>query len=95
MTSNEFAGAFTTFKPDIVGKYTATIYNLGHTPVSVDVLVGNLPFVGANNRVNLNSFGGIIVCVVLSIIGIIVLIAGIIVLILDRRRARPKVHPPT
>jgi hypothetical protein len=51
--------------------------------------------VGANNHVNLNSFGGIIVGVVLSIIGIIVLIAGIIVLILDRRRTRPKVHPPT
>lgn len=96
MTSNEFTGAFfTTFKPDIVGKYTATIYNLGHTPVSVDVLVGNLPFVGANNHVNLNSFGGIIIGVVLSIIGIVVLIAGIIVLILDRRRTRPKVHPPT
>jgi uncharacterized membrane protein len=96
MTSNEFTGAFfTTFKPDIVGKYTATIYNLGHTPVSVNVLVGNLPFVGANNHVNLNSFSGIIVGVILSIIGIIVLIAGIIVLILDRRRTRPKVHPPT
>jgi hypothetical protein len=44
--------------------------------------------------VKLNSFGGIIVGAVLSIIGIIVLIAGIIVLILDRRRTRPKVHPP-
>ena len=61
MTSNEFTGAFfTTFKPDMAGKYTVTIYNLGHTPVSVDVLVGNLPFVGANNYVKLNSSGGII-----------------------------------
>ncbi len=96
MTSNEFTGAFfTTFKPDIPGRYTVTIYNLGHTPVSVGVLVGNLPFVGSNNHVNLNSLSGIIVGVILSIIGIIVLIAGIIVLILDRRRTRPKVHPPT
>jgi hypothetical protein len=96
MTSNEFSGQdFRTFKPDIIGKYTVTIYNLGHTPVSVDVLVGNLPFLGSNNQVNLNSLSGIIVGVILSIIGIIVLIAGIIVLILDRRRTRPKVHPPT
>jgi hypothetical protein len=94
MTSNEFTGQlFTTFKPDIIGKYTVTIYNLEHTPVSVSLLVGNLPFVGANNQVNLNSLSGIIVGVILSIIEIIVLIAGIIVLILDRRK-RPSVHPP-
>jgi threonine/homoserine efflux transporter RhtA len=78
------------FKPDITGKYTVTVYNLGHTPVSVGVLVGNLPFVGANNQVNLNSLSGKIVGVILSITGIIILIAGIIVLILDRSRTRPK-----
>jgi len=34
MTSDEFTEAFfITFKPDIAGKYTATIYNLGHTPL--------------------------------------------------------------
>ena len=87
MTSKEFTGGFfTTFKPDIPGKYTVTIYNLGHTPVSVGVLVGNLPFVGSNNHVNLNSFSGIIIGAILSIIGIIVLIAGGIVVALDRRK---------
>jgi hypothetical protein len=96
MTTNEFTGAFfATFKPDITGKYTVTIYNLGHIPVTVAVLVGNLPFVGVNNQVNLNSLSGIIVGVILSIIGIIVLIAGVIVLILDRRSNKPKVHPAT
>jgi len=96
VTSNNFTKQFfTTFKPDISGKYTVTIYNLGHIPVSVDVLVGNLPFVGANNQVNLNSFSGIIVGVILTIVGIIVLIAGVIVLLLDRRRIRPKAQPPT
>jgi len=96
MTSNDFTGRFfSTFKPDIIGKYTVTVYNLGHTPVSVGVLVGNLPFVGANNQVNLNSLNGIIVGVILSITGIVVLIAGIIVLILDRGRTRPKAPTPT
>jgi hypothetical protein len=85
MTSNEFMrGFFTTFKPDIAGKYTVTIYNLGHIPVSVSVLVGNLPFVGANNQVN--SLSGVIAGSILIVVGIIVLIAGGIVVALDRRK---------
>lgn len=91
MTSNEFSNQFfTTFKPDMTGKYIATIQNLGNTTVSVGVLVGNLPFIGANNQVNVNFFGGIIVGVILIIAGIIVLIAGVIILILDRRKVSPK-----
>ena len=91
MTSNEFTKQFfTTFKPDITGKYTVTIYNLGNSPVSIGVLAGNLPFIGANNQVNFNSLSGIIAGVILTIAGIIVLIAGVIVLILDRRRITPR-----
>ncbi|MFZ0896435.1 MAG: RDD family protein [Candidatus Nitrosopolaris sp.] len=90
MTSNEFTKEFfTTFKPDITGKYTITIYNLGNSAVSISVLAGNLPFVGAKNQVNFNSLSGIIAGVILTIAGIIVLIAGVIVLILDNRRIRP------
>jgi uncharacterized RDD family membrane protein YckC len=86
MTTNEFTKQFfTTFKPDITGKYTITVYNLGNTPVSIGVLVGNVPFVGANNQVNINFLGGIIAGIFLIIVGIIVLIAGVIVLALDRR----------
>jgi len=93
MTSNEFTKqVFITFKPDITGKYTITIYNLGNIPVSIGVLVGNLPFVGANNQVNFNSFSGLIAGVILTIAGIIVLIAGAIVLVLDRRKITPKTH---
>ena len=91
MTSNDFTKQFfTTFKPDITGKYTVTIYNLGDSPVSVGVLAGNLPFVGANNKVNFSSLSGIIVGVILIVAGIIILIAGVIVLILDRRKITPK-----
>ncbi len=91
MTSNEFTKqSFTIFKPDVTGKYTVTVYNLGNIPVSIGVLAGNLPFVGTNNQVNFNSFSGIIAGVVLTIAGIIVLIAGVIVLILDRRRITPR-----
>jgi uncharacterized RDD family membrane protein YckC len=91
MTSNEFTKQiFITFKPDITGKYTITIYNLGNSPVSIGVLAGNLPFIGANNQVNFNSLSGILVSIILTVAGIIVLIAGIIVLILDRRRITPR-----
>jgi uncharacterized RDD family membrane protein YckC len=90
MASNEFTKQiFTTFKPDITGKYIVTIYNLGNSPVSIGVLAGNLPFIGANNKVNFNSLSGIIAGVILTIVGIIVVIAGIILLILDRRRITP------
>jgi uncharacterized RDD family membrane protein YckC len=89
MTSNEFTKQFfTTFKPDITGKYTVTISNLGNTPVSIGALVGNLPFIGANNQVNVNFLGGIIAGIFLIIAGIIVLIAGVVVLAIDRRRER-------
>jgi uncharacterized RDD family membrane protein YckC len=90
-TNNEFTKQFfTTFKPDIVGKYTLTVYNLGNSPVSIGVLVGNLPFISANNQINFNSLSGLIAGVILTIAGIIALIAGIIVLVLDRRRISPK-----
>ncbi len=88
MTSNEFTKQFfTTFKPDITGKYVVTIYNLGNSPVSIGVLAGNLPFIGANNQVN---YSGIIIGSFLTISGIIVLIAAVLALILDRRGIRPK-----
>ena len=91
MTSNDFTKQFfTTFKPDTTGKYTIIVYNLGNSPVSIDVLVGNLPFVGTTNQVNINFLGGIIAGVFLIIAGIIVVIAGVIVLALDRRRGLPK-----
>jgi hypothetical protein len=91
MTSNEFTKQFfTIFKPDITGKYTVTVYNLGNSPVSIGVLAGNLPFMGANNQVSINSLSGIIAGVILTIAGIIVLIAGVIVLILDRRTIAPR-----
>src|SRR6266581_2878793 len=99
MTSNEFTKQiFTTFKPDVTGKYTVTIYNLGDSRVSIGVLAGNLPFIGANNKVNFNSLSGIIVGIILTIAGIIVLIAGVVVLILDGRRIRPRTEttlPPS
>lgn len=91
ITSNEFSRQFfTTFKPDITGRYTVTVSNLGNGPVSISVIAGNLPFIGANNKVNFGLLGGIIAGSILIVVGIIILIAGIIVVILDRRKITPK-----
>src|SRR5919198_1803488 len=89
MTSNEFTKQFfTTFKPDMIGKYTITISNLGSTPVRIGVLAGYLPFIGTNNQVNVNFLGGIIAGIFLIVAGIILLIAGVVVLALDRRKGK-------
>jgi uncharacterized RDD family membrane protein YckC len=93
ITSNEFTKQFfMTFKPAITGKHTITIYNLGNSNVSIDVLAGNLPFIGTNNKINFNTLSGVIVGIILTIAGIIVLIAGAIVLILDKRRIGPGIQ---
>ena len=93
ITSNEFTKQFfMSFKPAFTGKYTVTIYNLGNSNVSIDVLAGNLPFIGTNNKINFNSLSGVLIGIILTIAGIIVLIAGTIVLILDRRRIGPGIQ---
>ena len=87
VSTNEFTKQFlTTIKPDIMGKYTLAIDNLGGRLVSVGILFGNLPFVGQNNQLNLNLFGGLVTGGILAVAGIIALIAGLVVLIVDRRR---------
>ena len=92
VSSNEFTEQFfTSFKPDTMGKYTLTIFNVGTIPVSISALFGYLPFVAENNdRIDFNTLSGIIVGISLFIIGIIALIVGVIIILIDRRkRARP------
>jgi hypothetical protein len=87
ISTNEFTKQFlTTIKPDVIGEYTLTIDNLGGSLVSVGILFGNLPFVGQNNQLNLNLFGGLVTGGILAVAGIIALIAGLVLLIVDRRR---------
>src|SRR5205809_1107569 len=87
ISTNDFVKQFvTTIKPDVIGKYTLTITNLGGSVVSIGILFGNLPFVGQNNQLNVNFFAGLVAGEVLAIAGIIALIAGLVVVIVDRRR---------
>ena len=87
ISTNDFTKQFvTTIKPDVIGKYTLTINNIGGSLVSIGILFGNLPFVGQNNQLNVNFFAGLVTGGVLTIAGIIALIAGLVVVIVDRRR---------
>jgi hypothetical protein len=86
--SNENADLFTTFKPDVQGRYTLIITNLGPLPVKVGGIFGYIPIIGNDNQLNLEPLNGIIAGAILFIIGIITLIVGAIIAILDRRRRK-------
>ena len=87
ISTNDFTKQFlATIEPDVIGKYTLTINNIGGSLVSIGILFGNLPFVGQNNQLNVNFFAGLVTGGVLTIAGIIALIAGLVMLIVDRRR---------
>lgn len=79
-----------TFEPTTTGEYVLTISNHGANPVNVHGVFGYIPIIGENNEVNINPVGGIITGVILAIIGIIALIVGIVIVILDRKRGKPK-----
>jgi hypothetical protein len=86
--NNENEDLFTTFKPDVQGRYTLIITNLGPLPVKVGGMFGYIPIIGNDNQLNLEPLNGIIAGVILFIIGIITLIAGAILAVLDRRRRK-------
>lgn len=87
ISTNQFTNQFlTTIKPDVIGKYALTIDNLGGSLVNIGILFGNLPFVGQNNQLNLNLFGGLLTGGILAVAGLTALMAGLVVLIVDRRR---------
>ena len=61
INTNEFSkDFFTTFKANLVGKFTLTIMNQGSNPVNVDGFFGYMPFVGENNQVNLSPLNSIL-----------------------------------
>jgi hypothetical protein len=89
VSSNKFSERlFATFKPEISGKYTAKITNLGTKPVTINAAVGQLPIIGENDQAQLDLLNGILAGIFGVIIGIIVLIAGGIILIIDRRKSK-------
>jgi hypothetical protein len=89
VSSNKFSERlFTTFKPEINGKYTSKITNLGTKPIIINAVVGQLPIIDENDQAQLDILNGILAGIFAVIIGIMVLIAGGIILIKDRRKSK-------
>ena len=65
--------------------YTIQIKNIGSEGVTVDAIVGNVPFMGIGNSSHVGNVGGTLAGLGTGIIGIIILIAGGVLFFADRR----------
>jgi hypothetical protein len=96
VNTNEFLrDFFTTFQVNTAGNFTLMVSNHGSNPINIDGIFGYIPFVGANDQVNLSPLNAIIIGVILFIIGIITMIVGIVFVIIDKRRENRRPPPLT
>lgn len=73
--------------------YKITIKNIDKTDVTVDAIIGNVPFMGLSNDSSLPNVAGTLVGLGVGILGIITLIAGGFLFFVDRA-AKKKVITP-
>jgi len=66
-------------------QYTIQLKNTGSEEVTVDAIVGNVPFMGIGNDAKTGNVGGTLAGLGTGIIGIIILIAGGVLFFADRR----------
>ncbi len=66
-------------------KYTIQLKNIGSEEISVDAIVGNVPFMGVGNDAKTGNVAGTLAGLGAGIIGIIILIAGGVLFFADRR----------
>jgi hypothetical protein len=80
---------FSTITPDTTGIYQFSVTNLDRNEeASLYVFFGNLPFLKENGEIDLNTFGGLVVGVILFISGLVTLVIGVILYIKDRNREK-------
>lgn len=80
---------FSTIMANSTGEYKFSIFNLdNNNSVSLYLFFGNLPFLKENGEIDLSSFGGLILGVILFIAGLISFIVGIIFYIKDRNKGK-------
>lgn len=80
---------FTTISPETTGVYRFSVTNLDQSDTaSLYLFFGNLPFVKENGEIDLSTFGGLILGVILFISALVTLIIGIIFYIKDRNREK-------
>lgn len=73
----------------IQGKtYQIVIKNADKTDVTVDAIVGNVPFMGISNDSNLPNVAGTLAGLGVGIVGILILIVGGVLFFVDRERKK-------
>lgn len=65
--------------------YQIVIKNIDKTNVSVDAIVGNVPFMGLDNNSNAGSVAATLAGLGVGIIGIVILIVGGVLFFVDRK----------
>ncbi|HYF99339.1 MAG TPA: hypothetical protein VD815_04550 [Candidatus Saccharimonadales bacterium] len=86
---------FTTISPETTGVYRFSVTNLDQSDTaSLYLFFGNLPFVKENGEIDLSTFGGLILGVILFISALVTLIIGIIFYIKDRNREKYRGYIP-
>jgi hypothetical protein len=86
---------FTTIKPNKTGEYKMSVINLNSSSkASLYILFGILPFLNDNGELDLNSFAGLIIGIILFLGAIISLAIGIIFFIKDRNKLNYRGYIP-
>ena len=80
---------FSTINPNSTGRYEFSVSNMDQDDrATVYLFFGNLPFLKENGEIDLTSFGGLVLGVILFIAGLVSFIIGIILYLKDRNKER-------
>ena len=80
---------FSTITPNSTGKYEFLVSNMDqNNKATVYLFFGNLPFIKENGEIDLSSFGGLVLGVILFIAGLVSFIIGIILYLKDRNKEK-------
>ena len=78
---------FSTITPNSTGRYDISVFNMDqNNKASVYLFFGNLPFLKDNGEIDLSSFGGLVLGVILFIAGLVGFVIGIILYLKDRNK---------
>ena len=80
---------FCSITPNTTGRYDISVFNMDqNNKASVYLFFGILPFIKENGEIDLSSFGGLVLGVILFIAGIVNFIVGIILYLKDRNKEK-------
>lgn len=80
---------FSTITPETTGVYQFSVTNMDRNEeASLYIFFGNLPFLKENGEIDLATFGGLVLGIILFISGLVTLVIGAILYIKDRNREK-------